>query len=138
MRQSTASMVLCGALAQLGATSLMAEPLDDALAVLRDKDYKKAISLLRRPANCGYPLAQFNVAVMYDEGLGVDRDDKEALFWYTKAAAQGYANAQANLGQMYSTGQGVRVDYQKARPAPVPDTSGNSRFKGTEMPGLAT
>jgi len=114
MRQSTAAMVLCGALALFGATRLMAEPMDDALAALRDKDYKKAISLLRPLANYGYPLAQFNVGVMYDDGLGVDRDDKEALFWYTKAAAQGYANAQANLGQMYFNGQGVPADYQKA------------------------
>src|SRR5258708_40089423 len=114
IRQSTAAMVLCGALALLGATRLMAEPMDDALAALRDKDYKKAISLLRPLANYGYPLAQFNVGVMCDEGLGVDKDDKEALFCDTTAAAQGYANAQPNVGQMYFAGQGVPGDYETA------------------------
>jgi uncharacterized protein len=114
MRRSAAAVATCGVLALLGVTSVMAEPMDDALAALRDKDYTKAMSLLRPLANYGYPIAQYDVGAMYDEGLGVDRDDKEALFWYTKAAAQGYANAQANLGQMYFTGQGVPVDYKKA------------------------
>ena len=55
----------------------------------------------------GDTAAQFNLAIMYGNGLGVPQNDMMAVKWWTKAAEQGYANAQYNLGTMYHNGRGV-------------------------------
>ena len=65
-------------------------------------------------AKQGDATAQFNLAAMYEQGLGVAQDDKTAVIWYTKAADQGYARAQNNLGLMYANGRGVAQDNKKA------------------------
>lgn len=58
--------------------------------------------------------AQFNLGVMYDQGLGVPQDYAEAIRWYRMAAEQGDDYAQLNLGLMYIAGQGVAQDYAEA------------------------
>jgi TPR repeat protein len=75
-------------------------------AYLRD-DYAKTAKELEGLANLGDPRAQYNLAVLYDKGLGVAQSDAEALRWYTRAAEQGDPRAQYNLGLMYMNGQGV-------------------------------
>ncbi len=58
--------------------------------------------------------SQFNLALMYERGIGVGVDEKEAVFWCDKAAAQGNAAAQFNLGVLYENGRGTKIDYAKA------------------------
>jgi TPR repeat protein len=70
-------------------------------------DYAKTAKELEGLANLGDPRAQYDLAVLYDNGLGVPQSDAEALRWYTRAADQGDARAQYNLGLMYMNGQGV-------------------------------
>ena len=70
-------------------------------------DYAKTAKELEGLANLGDPRAQYDLAVLYDKGLGVPQSDSEALRWYTRAADQGDARAQYNLGLMYMNGQGV-------------------------------
>ena len=70
-------------------------------------DYAKTAKELEGLANLGDPRAQYDLAVLYDKGLGVPQSDAEALRWYTRAADQGDARAQYNLGLMYMNGQGV-------------------------------
>ncbi len=62
----------------------------------------------------GHSDSQFNVALMYEQGLGVDKDEKEAVLWYGKSASQGNAAAQFNLGVLYENGRGTAIDYEKA------------------------
>jgi TPR repeat protein len=62
----------------------------------------------------GHDLAQFNVALMYEQGLGVSKNEKEALFWYGESASQGNSAAQFNLGVLYENGRGTKVDFAKA------------------------
>lgn len=62
----------------------------------------------------GHSESQFNVALMYERGIGVAKDEKEALVWYDKAASQGSAAAQFNLGVLYENGRGTNVDFAKA------------------------
>ena len=69
-----------------------------------------ALSGARASAEQGDASAQYNLGVMYDDGLGVPLDDAEALRWYHLAAEQGHATAQHNLGVMYGTGEGVPQD----------------------------
>jgi len=72
------------------------------------------ITALITAAEAGDASAQFDLAVMYDEGEGLEQNDQEALVWYRKAAEQGHPAAQFNLALMYSSGQGVDKNEQEA------------------------
>ena len=58
-------------------------------------------------AEQGNPIAQYNLGIMYANGIGVPENDAEAVKWYRLAAEQGNASAQYNLGIMYDYGRGV-------------------------------
>lgn len=79
---------------------------DDRLATYAVSHEKE----FRASAEQGNAEAQYNLAMLYDRGLGVENDDSEALKWYREAAEQGYAKAQYNLGMMYYFGKGVPQD----------------------------
>jgi TPR repeat protein len=70
-----------------------------------DKDYGQAALHLRSAAERGDPEAQYNLASLYEKGLGVACDLGEALHWYELSAAGGIVEAQASLGLLYATGQ---------------------------------
>ena len=55
--------------------------------------YKKFLAAAKE----GHVNSQFNVALMYEQAVGVGKDEKEAVVWYDKAASQGDAAAQFNL-----------------------------------------
>ena len=69
--------------------------------------YAQALIWYRKAAEQGEAFAQHNLALMYQNGLGVPQDYAQALIWYRKAANRGVAAAQHNLGWMYQNGQGV-------------------------------
>ena len=62
----------------------------------------------------GHADSQYNVALMYETGLGVDKDASQAVVWYEKSALQGNGAAQFNLGVLYENGRGTPVDFGKA------------------------
>jgi TPR repeat protein len=68
------------------------------------------LQTLRKKAEAGDAISQFNLGLMYDKGEGVAEDDAEAVKWFRKAAEQGHATAQFNLGLMYHNGSGVPKD----------------------------
>ena len=70
-------------------------------------DFKAALAELTPLAEQGHAEAQYNLGVMYDNGMGVPENDETAVKWYTLAAEQGDADAQYNLGNMYQRGTGV-------------------------------
>ena len=80
----------------------------------QEKEYKKAIRLLRLAAEQGNSEAQYNLGNGYLRGKGVPQDDKEAVRLYRLSAEQGHASAQYNLGLMYHQGKGVPQDYVSA------------------------
>ena len=51
-------------------------------------DYATELAIIRPMADKGYPFAQFNMGVLYDEGKGVAEDNAKAIDWYRKAADQ--------------------------------------------------
>jgi len=65
-------------------------------------------------AEQGNITAQFDLAIAYENGDGVEKDYIKAAYWYTKAAEQGDADAQFNLGSLYYSGNGVEKSYEKA------------------------
>ncbi|MEO5917288.1 MAG: tetratricopeptide repeat protein [Luteolibacter sp.] len=68
----------------------------------------------RAAAEKGDADCQFNLALMYEQGMAVTKDEKEAVVWYRKSAEQGNANAQFNLGVLYEHGRGCAVDFAQA------------------------
>ena len=86
------------------------------LGVMYKKLYKleESIKWFRKAANQGSANAQFNLGMIYANGLGVEKDEQKAVELFRKAAEQRDANAQCNLGWMYQYGQGVIQDYRKA------------------------
>ena len=62
----------------------------------------------------GHSDSQFNVALMYEQGIGVGKDEKEAVVWYGNSASQGNSAAQFNLGVLYENGRGTAIDFAKA------------------------
>jgi len=70
-------------------------------------DYEAAVLEWQALANKGHAVAQFNLGVMYQLGLGVGQDNAEAVNWYRMAAEQGNAKAQQNIGYMYMKGLGL-------------------------------
>ncbi len=87
---------------------------DDALQAANVGDYKKAYQLWLVDAERGSAVAQRNIGLMYDEGLGVPQNDKKAVKWYRMAAEQGEKRAQYYLGIMFEKGRGVPLDYKEA------------------------
>ena len=65
-------------------------------------------------AEGGDAIAQDELAVMYDKGIGVEPDKSEALKWCRKSAEQGVPNAQLNLGIFYNNGEVVNQDLKEA------------------------
>ena len=78
------------------------------------ENYATALKEWTPLAKQGNAVAQYNLGVMYDNGLGVPQDYQTAVRWYTLAAERGIAKAQYNLGLMYDNGQGVPQDYIRA------------------------
>ncbi len=48
-------------------------------------DYDNALKILRPLAEQGHQAAQFQLGIMYDNGLGVYQDDATAEYWYDQA-----------------------------------------------------
>ncbi|HEY8034609.1 MAG TPA: SEL1-like repeat protein [Methylobacter sp.] len=61
------------------------------------------IAQLQREAQAGDPDAQYNLAYMYENGIGVPKNEAKALELYQQAADQGHSEAQNNLDAMSSS-----------------------------------
>jgi len=95
-------------------TAAWAGDFEDGVAAYEQKDYATALAKFRSSAQQGVADAQYNLALMFDDGKGVAQDYKEAVRWYLLAAKQGVAVAQYNLALMFEDGKGVVQDYKEA------------------------
>ncbi len=57
----------------------------------------------QREAQAGDPDAQYNLAYLYENGIGVAKNEAKALELYQQAADQGHSAAQNNLETMSSS-----------------------------------
>lgn len=80
------------------------------------KDYQKAYEYYLKAAEQGNTVAQYKVAYMLDNKIGVDDDHKLAQRWYMKSAERGNSDAQVAIGKIYYEGKGLFIlsDYNKA------------------------
>ena len=75
------------------AIPVLAGPLEDANAAIKRRDYATAVRLIRPLAEQGNANAQYNLGVLYDNGLGVPQDRVRAYMWLNLAAMQGRESA---------------------------------------------
>ena len=87
-----------------------AQDFQKGLDAAQTGDWATALQEWTPLAEAGDYNAQYNLALMYENGEGVPLDYKEAVKWYTLSAEQGQAKAQTKLGLMYGLGQGVLQD----------------------------
>jgi TPR repeat protein len=72
------------------------------------QDFKAAILHYKAAADLEFADAQFSLALMLSDGLGLERPmPEEAEPWYQRAAMNGHAGAAHNLGILYAKGIGV-------------------------------
>ncbi|WP_339487619.1 tetratricopeptide repeat protein [Pseudomonas sp. EL_65y_Pfl2_R95] len=88
--------------------------LDEGVAAYEAGDLPLAFKEFHVLAETGNADGQFNVALMYEQGIGVTKDETQAISWYEKSAQQGNSNAQYNLGVLYENGRGTAVDFAQA------------------------
>lgn len=92
---------------------------DDARKVLEEKrkkieeEAKKLRDIIARAkvskagAAEGNPFEQYNLGVMYSDGIGVPLDYSESFKWHQRSAKQWHPEAQYALGVAYYLGQGI-------------------------------
>ncbi len=109
---TSASLALLAAFSLL--SSAVRAGLNEGVAAYQAGNLPLAFKEFRACAEKGEAGCQFNVALMYEQGIGVTKDEKEAVVWYRKSADQGNSNAQFNLGVLYENGRGTAVDFAQA------------------------
>lgn len=95
-------------------TNLLFARIEDANEALENKEYKKAIDLLKDIAYDGM-VAKYKLAQMHEFGWGVQKDIKKAIFIYSLSANDGYAPARNRLGNIYYEGIVVKKDVKLAK-----------------------
>lgn len=103
--------------AQEPAASAPADPgydVETGLRAFEARDFAAAFENFTQGAMLGHALAQFNLGLMYHQGIGIEQNLEDAMQLYALSAQQGIAAAQFNLGLMYDRGEGVAQDYREA------------------------
>lgn len=99
-----------------------------------ERDYTTASRWFRQASDLGLTDSQFNLAVLYERGLGVAMSLTEAYKWYVIAAAQGDTESKARVDALITQlpaadRQAAERDAKAFRPKPMnQDTN--------EAPGL--
>jgi len=98
----------------LAAPLAAAGDFEAGVAAARAGDYQRALREWQPLAEAGKRDAQFNLGLLYENGLGVAKDAKTAAGWYRRAAEQDDREAQAYLAEMYANGLGIPRDDAEA------------------------
>lgn len=106
---------LFAALMLAGSPAGAADDFVEGVRAFQKGDFETAWFRFLGPARKGDVAAQFNLAQLYRQGMGIPADLTIARHWYEAAAAQGHALAQFSLGVMYEKGDGVTTDLVEAK-----------------------
>lgn len=88
--------------------------LSSGIAAFEAKHFAQALNLLSPLAEQGDPDAQYRLAIMAQNGLGLHKNPLLAFRHMQAAAQQGFALAQHGLGFMYLDGDCAVQDTAKA------------------------
>ena len=80
---------------------------DKGISAAKQGDYSAAFEEWSISAKNGHPKAQYNLGVLFENGLGTELDLVQAAKWYIVAAERNHAPAQYNLAVLYYKGAGV-------------------------------
>ena len=73
----------------------------------RDDNLREALYWYRQAAELGQPEAQYNLAIFYHQGIGLECcDDSSAMYWLDRAARLNHSKAQYVLAQFHERGAG--------------------------------
>jgi TPR repeat protein len=86
-----------------------------ALQAFRSGYDQAALSMLTPLADEGNAKAQYWLADIYENGLGVKQDMKGALVLLQKSAALGFVPAERHLGELYLQGNETLQDFGQAQ-----------------------
>ena len=81
---------------------------------LEMEDYARALYYLSFEAVQGNAIAQYNLGLMYKDGVGVDKDINEALGWFILGSENGHMLSKYALGLLYYHGKGTSINFNKA------------------------
>ncbi|MEL6205933.1 MAG: caspase family protein [Pseudomonadota bacterium] len=103
------------ALAEAGDTRSMVGLAYKRLNAADDFQPEEAYQLFSRAADAGSPVAQFELAKLYEKGIGVEPDRERALELFHASADEGFADALNDLGFLYYQGaMGLPTDRERA------------------------
>jgi len=99
----------------------MSDELDDlsmdlssGVAAFEAKHFSRSSQLLSPLADAGNADAQYRMAIMMQNGLGMTENEMQAFKYMREAAQSGHALAQHGLGFMYLEGECVDKNPSKA------------------------
>lgn len=88
--------------------------LGDHYQQVATRNIEQALKWNLEAARLDDPDAQYNLGIIYREGLGVRQDYAEAARWFRLAAEQKHPKAQVELGIAHILGRGVPQDLAAA------------------------
>ena len=88
-----------------------ASDIDKGYQAYKKQNYINAYKHWIVPANNGDRVSQYNIALLYFFGNGVEQNLETAFKYCRKAAVQGLPRAQNNLAHMYANGLGIQQNY---------------------------
>ena len=100
----TLRVLLLIALVALISRGAAASEFEDGVRAYDAGDYESAFHIWLPLAENDDLAAQYNVALLFEHGLGVEPDLDAAIDWYIRAAEAGYPTAQVKIGDFYQSG----------------------------------
>lgn len=82
--------------------------------LLNNRDYEKALPILRKSAELGNEEAQYNLGYFLQNGVGITKNEKEAFEWYKKSSENGFNDGHYAMMMAYGNGIGIEFDGEKA------------------------
>lgn len=76
--------------------------------------FDEALEILTRSAEAGDAQSQHFLAMMYENGNGVEKDPERAAYWYEKTAEAGDCEAQLTYAMICALGKGTEPDIPRA------------------------
>lgn len=82
--------------------------------LLNNRDYEKALPILRKSAELGNAEAQYNLGYFLQNGVGITKNEKEAFEWYKKSSENGFNDGHYAMMMAYGNGTGTEINSEKA------------------------
>ncbi len=98
-----------------------------------ERDLSKYVYWLKKAADLGDIPSQYNLAMCYDQAIGVPMDRKKSIKWHQKAADQGHIFSKGFLAEYYLTGKYLPIDINKGLNLLISSAQGGDVFSMVEL-----